>query len=89
MASTRMKITKLDSKIEAAGRRLVARFDGPKPKATATSSPGSFLMSIVKSMILPILPIVLGELLKSANEKTRKILIMAREILVDADLGDA
>lgn len=76
----------LDPKLEAAGAKLKASV---ATTARAAGSPGSFLMSIVRSMILPVLPLVIAELLKSANAKTKKILIIVRDILTDTDLGDA
>lgn len=78
-------MAKLDPAIEAAGKKLLAT---PRPKA-ATGTPGGFLMSIVRGMVLPSIGPIISELLKSANAKTKKYLIQARDILVNADLGDA
>ncbi len=71
----------LDPAIEKAAPRL----------AEATPKTGSMVMTIFRSMILPMLGPALGELLKAkdAKKKYSKYLIPARNILNDADLGDA
>lgn len=79
-------MAKYDPAIEKAGAKLLTALKA-LPKAVA--SPGSFLMSIVRGMVLPAFPAIIAELLKTANAKTRKILAVTRDILIGANLGDA
>lgn len=77
-----MAKVKLAKQIETAGAKVQNAIES----SSRAASPGAFLMTIFKSMILPALPMILSELLKSANAKTKKYLVIARDILVDANL---
>jgi hypothetical protein len=57
--------------------------------AAANPKTAGAVLAIFKTMILPLLPVILGEILK-ADTKGRytKYLRAARNVLVDADLGD-
>lgn len=80
--------TKLDPKIAKAETKLIEQVEG-RTTAKAAGVAGSFLMSIFKATILPLLPVLLGELIKKLSAQQRKYVIVTRDLLNDADLGDA
>lgn len=86
MAKAKAKAAKLARSIEAAGEKVKCALEDGQPSSRAAGTPGSFLMAIFKSMILPALPAILSELLKSASASVKKYLRIARDVLVAADL---
>jgi hypothetical protein len=82
----RVMSKKLNPKIEAAALKLAKYLGG----AAAAATTGAFLMIIFKTVLLPVLSLILSELLKTPEAKVKygKYLRPARDILDSADLGD-